>query len=91
MKAKEFYEKVVPMVEQIESKDSTTLFMLMSDNETNSGVVKGKAKELISMLLEQMTRQDDIAMLVMAAAEGYMDYLAEEQKKDAKGKQQKLS
>lgn len=47
---------------------------------------------MITMLVEQMLKEKDIEMVIMKAAEVFLDVIEKEEAKgNAKGKQQKLS
>ena len=89
MKVSELFEAIEPMVNQVEVAEETALFMLGSDKETNCGAIKGNIKTMTIMLVEQMLKEKDIEMIIMAAAEAFVDVLVAE--KDEKGQQQKLS
>lgn len=89
MKVNELFEAIEPMVNQIDATEETALLMLGSDTEHSCGCVKGNSKAIVAMLVEQMFKEKDIEMLIMAAAETFVDVLVAE--KDEKDKQQKLS
>ena len=92
MKVEEIFDKVAPMVEQLEADQDTALLMLGSDKERNCGAIRGNARTMITMLVEQMLKEKDIEMVIMKAAEVFLDVIDEEEAKgNAKGKQQKLS
>ena len=89
MKVNELFEAIEPMVNQIDATEETALLMLGSDTEHSCGCVKGNRKAIVAMLVEQMFKEKDIEMLIMSAAQAFVDVLVAE--KDEKDKQQKLS
>ena len=92
MRVEEIFDKVVPMAEQLEIDQDTALLMLGTDKEKNCGAIRGNARTMIAMIVERMLREKEIEMVIMKAAEAFINIIAEEAKKDnAKGKQQKLS
>ena len=92
MKVEEIFDKVAPMVEQLEADQDTALLMLGSDKERNCGAIRGNTRTMITMLVEQMLKEKDIEMVIMKAAEVFLDVIEKEEAKgNAKGKQQKLS
>lgn len=92
MRVEEIFDKVAPMVEQLEVNQDTAVLMLGSDKEKNCGAIKGNSRTMITMLVEQMLKEKDIEMVIMKAAEAFINIIEEEAKKDnAKGKRYKLS
>lgn len=92
MKVEEIFDKVAPMVEQLELDQDTALLMFGTDKEKTCGAIRGNARTMIAMIVEQMLREKEIELVIMEAAEAFIDFIAAEAKKDnAKGKQQKLS
>lgn len=89
MKVEEIFDKVAPMVEQLELDQDTALLMLGSDKEKNCGAIKGNGRTMIAMIVEQMLREKEIGVVIMKAAEAFINVIEEES--NAKGKQQKLS
>lgn len=89
MKVDKLFEAIEPMVNQIDATEETALLMMGCDSENTCGCIKGKGKAIVAMLVEQMFKEKDIEMLIMAAAETFVDVLVA--KKDEKDKQQKLS
>lgn len=89
MKVDKLFEAIEPMVNQIDATEETALLMMGCDRENTCGCIKGKGKAIVAMLVEQMFKEKDIEMLIMAAAETFVDVLVA--KKDEKDKQQKLS
>ena len=97
MKVEELFNNIESMINQIESGSETALFMLGTDADRECGVVRGKEKNIISMLVTQMVNHEDIERIIMVAADAFINY-AEHMKKDnkankpnAQGQQQKLS
>ena len=89
MKVDKLFEAIEPMVNQIDATEETALLMMGCDSKNTCGCIKGKGKAIVAMLVEQMFKEKDIEMLIMAAAETFVDVLVA--KKDEKDKQQKLS
>ena len=89
-KVEEIFDKVAPMVEQLELDQDTALLMLGTDKEKNCGAIKGNGRTLIAMIVEQMLREKEIEFVIMKAAEAFIDVIGEEAN-NAKDKQQKLS
>lgn len=90
MKVEEIFDKVAPMVEQLELDQDTALLMLGTDKERNCGAIKGNSRTMIAMLVEQMLKEKDIEMVIISAAEAFFNII-EEEANNAKDKQQKLS
>ena len=90
MKVEEIFDKVAPMVEQLELDQDTALLMLGTDKERNCGAIKGNSRTMIAMLVEQMLKAKDIEMVIISAAEAFFNII-EDEVNNAKDKQQKLS
>lgn len=80
MKVKELFNNIESMIEQIESGKETSLFMLGTDDVQECGVVRGKEKNIISMIVTQMVNHEEIERIIMVAADAFINY-AEHQKK----------
>ena len=80
MKVNEMFDSIESMVAQMEK--GTTLFMIGSEDEKDSGIVRGKVRDIITMLVNQMIREEQIERIIMVAAQAFIDY-AEHQKKPA--------
>ena len=78
MKIKEFYENIQPMVDNLDK--GTSVFMLCSDNSRECGAIRGIEKDIITLLVDQMVKDERIERIIMVAAEAFIDY-AEHQKK----------
>ena len=87
MKVEELFDKIAPMVEQLEQDKDTALFMMGTDSVKECGCVQGKFKAMVTMLVDQMVKQEDIARVIMASVEAFIAYM-ESNEKDSK---QKLS
>lgn len=87
MKVEEIFDKVAPMVEQLELDQETALLMLGTDKEKNFRAINGSCIPMIAMIVEQMLREKQIEMVIMKAAEAFINII----ENNAKGKQQKLS
>lgn len=97
MKVKELFNNIESMIEQIEPGKETSLFMLGMDDVQECGVVRGKEKNIISMIVNQMVNHEEIERIIMVAADvfiNYAEYMKEDNKANnpnAQGQQQKLS
>jgi hypothetical protein len=90
MKVEEIFDKVAPMVEQLELDQDTALLMLGTDERKNCGAIIGNGRTMIAMIVEQMLREKKIELVIMKAAEAFINVI-EEEANNAKDKQQKLS
>ena len=90
MKIGEFYDKIAPMVEQVEvEKEDAAMFMIGGGKGSEWGAIRGKGKNLLCLLVSQMETHKEIAALITTAAEIFIEM--EEDKTNEKGQQQKLS
>lgn len=87
MKVEEIFDKVAPMVEQLELDQDTALLILGTDKEKNFRAIKGSCIPMIAMIVEQMLREKDLELVIMKAAEAFINIIEDKEK----GKQQKLS
>ena len=87
MKVEELFDKIAPMVEQLEQDKDTALFMIGTDSVKECGCVQGKFKVMVTMLVNLMVKQEYIARVLMASVEAFIAYM-ESNEKDSK---QKLS
>ena len=78
MKINEFYENIKPMADNLDK--GTSVFMLCCDNSKECGVIRGKEKDIIALLVDQMVKDERIERIIMVAAEAFIDY-AEHQNK----------
>lgn len=88
MKIGEFYDKIAPMVEQVEvDKEDAAMFMIGGGEGSEWGAIRGKGKNLLCLLVSQMETHKEIASLVLTAADIFLSM----QEDNEKGQQQKLS
>ena len=91
MKVEELFDKIAPMVEQLQIDQDTALLMFGADKERSCGAIKGNSRTMIAMLVEQMLKEKDIEMVIMKAAEVFINFIEAKARDNAKDKQQKLS
>ncbi len=87
MKVEELFDKIEPLLKELEQDKDTALFMMGTDSVKECGCVQGKFKAMVTMLVDQMVKQEDIARVLMASVEAFIAYM-ESNEKDSK---QKLS
>lgn len=69
----DLFDKINPIVEEFElNKDEGALLMLGADFENECGIILGKVKNLISMIISRMEAEKEMEFVILKAAEYFL-------------------
>ena len=69
----DLFDKINPIVEEFElNKDEGTLLMLGADFENECGIIQGKVKSLVAMIISRMEAEKEMEFVILKAAEYFL-------------------
>ena len=69
----DLFDKINPIVEEFElNKDEGALLMLGADFENECGIIQGKVKSLVAMIISRMEAEKEMEFVILKAAEYFL-------------------
>ena len=69
----DLFDKINPIVEEFElNKDEGALLMLGADFENECGIIQGKVKSLVAMIISRMEAEKEMEFIILKSAEHFL-------------------
>ena len=74
-KIEELFDHLAPIVAEGEfDPESSALLLLGADEEHECGIIQGKMKSLVAMIVSRMVAEKDFELMILHSAEVFLEY-----------------